>query len=49
MSAPVLDLLDFFGWERLTAAEQAAALVGAGLGLAAWLLARSVFGGRRQR
>ena len=41
--------LDFLGWEQLTAAEQAAALAGACLGLAAWLLARAVFGGRRQR
>jgi hypothetical protein len=41
--------LDVLGWDGLTAAEQAAALVGAGLGLAAWLLARAVFGSRRQR
>jgi len=41
--------LDFLGWRHLTAAEQAAALTGACLGLAAWLLARTVFGGRRQR
>ena len=41
--------LDFLGWEQLTAAEQAAALGGAGLGLAAWLLGRALFGGRRQR
>ena len=34
---------------QLTAAEQAAALAGAGLGLAVWLLARSLLGGRRQR
>jgi hypothetical protein len=40
---------DFLGWEQLTTAEQASALGGAGLGLAAWLLARAVFGGRRQR
>ena len=40
---------DFLGWDRLTAAEQAAALAGAGLGLVAWLLARAVFGGRRHR
>jgi hypothetical protein len=40
---------DFFGWDQLTAAEQAAALVGAGLGLAAWLLARALVGGRRHR
>ena len=40
---------DFLGWAQLTAAEQAAALAGAGLGLAAWLLARTLFGGRRQR
>jgi hypothetical protein len=42
-------LLDFLGWEQLTAAEQAAALVGACLGLATWLVARAVFGGRRRR
>ena len=41
--------LDFLGWEQLTAAEQAAALAGASLGLAAWLLARAAFGGRRHR
>jgi hypothetical protein len=41
--------LDFLGWDRLTAAEQAAALAGGCFGLAAWLLARAVFGGRRQR
>jgi uncharacterized membrane protein YdcZ (DUF606 family) len=42
-------VLDFFGWDGLTAAEQAAALAGACLGLAAWLLARALFGGRRRR
>jgi hypothetical protein len=42
-------VLDFFGWEQLTAAEQDSALAGAGLGLAAWLLARALFGGRRRR
>ena len=41
--------LDFLGWKGLTAAEQAAALDGAGLGLAAWLLARALFDGRRHR
>jgi hypothetical protein len=40
---------DFLGWEQLSAAEQAAALGGACLGLAAWLLARALFGGRRHR
>jgi hypothetical protein len=40
---------DLLGWEQLTAAEQAAALAGAGLGLAAWLLARALLGGRRRR
>jgi hypothetical protein len=40
-------VLDFLGWEQLTAAEQTAALAGAGLGLAACLLARVLFGGRR--
>jgi uncharacterized membrane protein YdcZ (DUF606 family) len=42
-------VLDFFGWGQLTAAEQAAALAGACLGLAAWLLACALFGGRRHR
>ena len=41
--------LDFLGWEQLTVAEQAGALGGACLGLAAWLLARTVLGGRRHR
>jgi hypothetical protein len=41
--------LDFLGWEQLTVAEQAAALGGACLGLAAWLLARAVLCGRRHR
>ena len=41
--------LDFLGWNGLTGAEQAAALAGAGLGLAAWLLARVLFGGWRRR
>ena len=40
--------LDFLGWNRLTAAEQAAALAGACLGLVTWLLARALFGGRRR-
>jgi hypothetical protein len=40
---------DFLGWGGLTAAEQAGALGGACLGLAAWLLARALFGGRRHR
>jgi hypothetical protein len=42
-------LLDFLGWDQLTAAEQACALVGACLGLVAWLLTRALFGGRRHR
>ena len=41
--------LDFLGWNGLTVAEQAAALAGAGLGLAAWLLAQALVGGRRHR
>ena len=41
--------LDFLGWNGLTGAEQAAALAGGCLGLAAWLLARPLFGGRRHR
>jgi hypothetical protein len=40
---------DFLGWDQLTAAEQAAAVVGGCLGLAAWLAARVVFGGQRRR
>jgi hypothetical protein len=42
-------VLDFLGWDQLTAAEQAAAVAGACLGLAAWLLARALFGGWRRR
>jgi hypothetical protein len=42
-------VLDFLGWDQLTAAEQASALAGACLGLATWLLARALFGGRRHR
>jgi hypothetical protein len=42
-------LWDRLGWEHLTAAEQAFAVTGGGAGLAAWLLARAVFGGRRRR
>jgi hypothetical protein len=42
-------VFDFLGWNQLTAAEQAGALAGGCLGLAAWLLAWSVFGGRRPR
>jgi hypothetical protein len=42
-------LLDFLGWDQLTAAERACAVAGACLGLAAWLLARALFGGRRHR
>ena len=41
--------LDFLDWDGLTAAEQAAALAGACLGLAVWLVVRALFGGRRQR
>ena len=42
-------LLDFLGWDQLTAAEQAGALAGGLVGLAAWLLARALFDGRRHR
>ena len=42
-------VLDLLGWGQLTAAEQAAAVGGACLGLAAWLLARALVGGRRHR
>jgi hypothetical protein len=45
----IAGFLDLLGWDGLTAAEQAAALAGAGLGLAAWLLARALLGGRRHR
>jgi hypothetical protein len=41
--------LDFLGWDQLTVGEQAAAVAGACLGLAARLVARALFGGRRQR
>ena len=41
--------LDFLGWDQLTPAEQAAGRAGACLGLVAWLVARVLFGGRRQR
>ena len=41
--------LNFLGWNSLTAAEQAAALAGAGLGLVAWQLARALFGRWRRR
>jgi hypothetical protein len=41
--------LDFLGWGQLTAAEQAGALGGACLGLAAWLLVWALFGGWRHR
>ena len=46
MAAAFLDLL---GWDGLTAAEQVAAVGGACLGLAAWLLTRVLSRGRRQR
>jgi uncharacterized membrane protein YdcZ (DUF606 family) len=42
-------LCDLLGWHGLTAAEQACAVTGAAAGLAAWLLARVLFGGRRRR
>jgi hypothetical protein len=45
----IAGFLDLLGWGQLTAAEQAAALTGACLGLAAWWLARAVVGGRRRR
>jgi hypothetical protein len=41
-------VLDFLGWDQLTAAEQAAAVARACLGLAVWLLARALFGSRKQ-
>jgi hypothetical protein len=40
---------DLLGWDGLTAAEQAAALAGACLGLATWLVTRAMFGGRRRQ
>ena len=42
-------LWDLLGWPGLTAAEQACAVTGAAAGLAAVLLARGLFGGRRRR
>jgi hypothetical protein len=42
-------LLDFLGWEQLTAAEQASAVGGACLGLTAWVAARVLFSSRRRR
>jgi hypothetical protein len=45
----IADFLDFLGWDGLTSDEQAGALAGACLGLAAWLLSRALFGGRRHR
>jgi hypothetical protein len=42
-------VLDFLGWQQLTAAEQASAVGGACLGLTAWLAARVVFGSQRRR
>jgi hypothetical protein len=42
-------LLDLLGWDGLTAAEQAFAVTGAAAGLAAVLLIRALFGGRRRR
>jgi hypothetical protein len=45
----IAGFLDLLGWEQLTAAEQASALGGSCLGLAVWLVARALFGGRRQR
>ena len=45
----IADFLDFLGWDGLTSDEQAGALAGACLGLAAFLLARSLFGRGRQR
>ena len=41
-------LWDLLGWPGLTAAEQACAVIGA-TGLAAVLLVRALFGGRRRR
>jgi hypothetical protein len=46
MTAAFLDLL---GWGQLTAAEQATAVAGALVGLATWLLAWAITGGRRRR
>jgi hypothetical protein len=40
---------DFLGWNNLTAAEQAAAAGGGYLGLAVWLVAQALLGGRRHR
>ena len=43
------DLWDLLGWPGLTTAEQVCAITGAATGLAAALLARALFGGRRRR
>jgi hypothetical protein len=40
------DLVELLGWDGLTAAEQALAVYGAGVGLALVLLVRALFGGR---
>ena len=42
-------LWDLLGWPCLTAADQACAVTGAASGLAAVLLVRALFGGRRRR
>jgi hypothetical protein len=42
-------LWDLLGWDGLTVAEQACAVTGAAAGLAAWLVVRVLFGGRRHR
>jgi hypothetical protein len=46
MAAAFLDVL---GWKGLTAVEQAAAVGGGCLGLAVWLVARALLGGRSHR
>jgi hypothetical protein len=45
----VAGLLQLLGWDRLTAAEQAAAVAGGAGGLVAVLVARALFGGRGRR
>ena len=42
-------LLDWLGWDGLTAAEQAWAVAGAVAGLAAALVARALLASRRRR
>jgi hypothetical protein len=46
--AGLLDLLQLFGWDGLTADEQTLAVAGGAGGLALVLLGRALFGGGRR-